>query len=109
MQQIFLQAAREAQFRVREDFNAEDHEGLGIYQVTQQNGERWSAARAYVHPHMDNRANLRVETSAQATNILFEGKRAVGVEYVQGKQTKTDARAARGDPRLRRVPVAAIC
>ncbi len=87
--EIFRQAAQEAQFRVREDFNAEDHEGLGTYQVTQENGERWSAARAYVHPHIGNRANLRVETSAQATKILFEGKRAVGVEYVQGKQKKT--------------------
>jgi choline dehydrogenase-like flavoprotein len=88
VQQTFLQAAREAQFRIREDFNAEDHEGLGIYQVTQKNGERWSAARAYVHPHMGRRANLRVETQAQATRILFEGKRAVGVEYRQGEAVK---------------------
>jgi choline dehydrogenase-like flavoprotein len=86
---IFRRAAQEAQFRVREDFNAEDHEGLGTYQVTQDNGERWSAARAYVHPHIGNRSNLKVETAAQATKILFEGKRAVGVEYVQGKQKKT--------------------
>ena len=88
VQQIFLQAAQEGQFRIREDFNAEDHEGLGIYQVTQKNGERWSAARAYIHPHMGSRANLRVETAAQATRILFEGKRAVGVEYRQGKELK---------------------
>ncbi|MCP3473127.1 choline dehydrogenase [Bradyrhizobium sp. CCGUVB1N3] len=88
VQQTFLQAAQEAQFRIREDFNAEDHEGLGIYQVTQKNGERWSAARAYVHPHMNRRANLRVETQAHATRILFEGKRAVGVEYRQGKELK---------------------
>jgi choline dehydrogenase-like flavoprotein len=88
VQQIFLQAAREAQFRIREDFNADDHEGLGIYQVTQKNGERWSAARAYIHPHMTTRANLRVETKAQATRILFEGKRAVGVEYRQGKELR---------------------
>src|ERR1700682_4799606 len=66
VRETFLQAAREAQFRIREDFNAEDHEGLGIYQVTQRNGERWSAARAYVHPHMATRANLRVEITAQA-------------------------------------------
>nr|WP_276542957.1 choline dehydrogenase [Bradyrhizobium elkanii] len=88
IQQTFLQAAQEAQFRIREDFNAEDHEGLGIYQVTQRNGERWSAARAYVHPHIGKRANLRVETNAHATRILFEGKRAVGVEYRQGKEVK---------------------
>src|ERR1700716_1976197 len=88
VQQTFLQAAREAQFRIREDFNAEGQEGLGIYQVTQKNGERWSAARAYVHPFLTTRANLRVETKAHATRILFEGKRAVGVEYRQGKETK---------------------
>jgi choline dehydrogenase-like flavoprotein len=88
VQQIFLQAAQEAQFRLREDFNADDHEGLGIYQLTQKNGERCSAARAYIHPHMGNRANLRVETHAHATRILFEGKRAVGVEYRQGKELK---------------------
>src|SRR3982075_3525889 len=88
VQQTFLQAAREAQFRIREDFNAEEQEGLGIYQVTQKNGERWSAARGYIHPHLGTRANLRVATSAQASRILFEGKRAVGVEYRQGKDVK---------------------
>jgi choline dehydrogenase-like flavoprotein len=88
VQQIFLQAAQEGQFRIRDDFNADEHEGLGVYQVTQKNGERWSAARAYIHPHMGNRANLRVEINAQATRILFEGKRAVGVEYRQGKELK---------------------
>lgn len=89
VQRIFLQAAREAQFRVREDFNADEHEGLGIYQVTQENGERWSAARAYVHPHMDKRNNLRVITHARATRILFEGRRAAGVEYIRGGQKTT--------------------
>ncbi|HEY0851602.1 MAG TPA: GMC family oxidoreductase N-terminal domain-containing protein [Bradyrhizobium sp.] len=88
VQQTFLQAAQEAQFRLRQDFNADDHEGLGIYQVTQKNGERWSAARAYVHPHIGSRPNLRVETFAHARRILFEGKRAVGVEYMQGKEKK---------------------
>ncbi|MDH2343931.1 GMC family oxidoreductase N-terminal domain-containing protein [Bradyrhizobium sp. SSUT77] len=88
VQQIFLQAAQEGQFHIREDFNAEDHEGIGIYQVTQKNGERWSAARAYVHPHIGKRSNLRVETQAHATRILFEGKRAIGVEYRQGKEVK---------------------
>src|ERR1700687_404418 len=85
---IYLQAAREAQFRIREDFNAKEQEGLGPYQVTQKNGERWSAARGYIHPHMGTRANLRVETNSQATRIVFEGKRAVGVEYRQGKETR---------------------
>src|SRR4051812_33065396 len=88
VQQTFLQAAREAQFRIRADFNAEEQEGLGIYQVTQKNGERWSAARAYIHPYLASRANLRVETTAHATRVLFEGKRAVGVEYLKGKELR---------------------
>jgi choline dehydrogenase-like flavoprotein len=87
IQQTFLQAAAEAQFRIRDDFNAEEQEGLGIYQVTQKNGERWSAARGYIHPFMTTRSNLRVEANAQATRIMFEGKRAVGVEYRQGDET----------------------
>src|SRR4030081_551945 len=88
VRETYLQAAREAQFRIREDFNAEEQEGLGTYQVTQKNGERWSAARGYIHPFMATRANLRVETHAHATRILFKGKRAVGVEYRQGKDTR---------------------
>ena len=88
VREVYLQAAREAQFRIREDFNGEEQEGLGSYQVTQKNGERWSAARGYIHPYMKKRSNLRVETHAQATRILFEGKRAVGVEYRQGKELK---------------------
>src|SRR5204863_497461 len=88
VKEMFLQGAREAQFRIRDDFNGAEQEGLGVYQVTQKNGERWSAARGYIHPHMGNRPNLRVETQAHATRILFEGKRAVGVEYMQGKEKK---------------------
>jgi choline dehydrogenase-like flavoprotein len=86
--EIYLQAAREAQFRIREDFNAEEQEGLGAYQLTQKNGERWSAARGYIHPYMNTRGNLRVITRAHATRILFDGKRAVGVEFTQGKEIR---------------------
>ena len=88
VQQIFLQAAQEVQFRLREDFNAEEHEGLGIYQVTQKNGERWSAARAYIHPHHGKPQQPSRRDRRAATRILFEGKRAVGVEYRQGKEMR---------------------
>ncbi|MBR1218547.1 GMC family oxidoreductase N-terminal domain-containing protein [Bradyrhizobium sp. U87765 SZCCT0131] len=88
VQEIFLQAAREAQFRINDDFNGEEQEGLGVYQVTQKNGERWSAARGYVHPFMGRRQNLHVETGALVTRLLFEGKRAVGVEYRRGKEVR---------------------
>jgi choline dehydrogenase-like flavoprotein len=86
VQEIYLQAARESQFRIRDDFNGEEQEGLGIYQVTQKNGERWSAARGYIHPFIGARTNLQVETGAHATSIIFEGKRAVGVKYRRGKE-----------------------
>ena len=88
IQDIYLQAAREAQFRINDDFNGAEQEGLGVYQVTQKNGERWSAARGYIHPYMESRKNLSVVTNAHATRIIFEGKRAVGIEYRQGKETK---------------------
>jgi choline dehydrogenase len=74
------------------DPNGADQEGVGWYQVTIKDGKRCSAAVAYLHPAME-RPNLRVETRAQATRILFEGKRAVGVEYVQNGETKV-ARAS---------------
>ncbi|MBZ0128651.1 MAG: GMC family oxidoreductase N-terminal domain-containing protein [Rhodobacteraceae bacterium] len=84
----FVAAAEEMQHRRREDFNRGENEGVGYYQVTQfhrpdKNGERCSAAAAYLLPHMD-RANLTVLTRAQATRILFEGKRATGVAYRRG-------------------------
>ncbi|TIO38525.1 MAG: choline dehydrogenase, partial [Mesorhizobium sp.] len=55
--------------------------------ITTRNGRRMSAARAFLRPAM-KRNNVRVETNALATKILFEGKRAVGVEYQQNGETK---------------------
>ena len=83
-QQIYLNAAKEAGFPINTDFNGAEQEGVGIYQVTHNNGERWSAARAYLHPHMGKRANLDVQTDVQVERILFEGKRAVGISFTQG-------------------------
>lgn len=90
--QIYLNAAKEAGFPVNDDFNAENQEGLGIYQVTQKNGERWSAARGYIHPHINKRSNLHVRTGVQVERILFEGRRAVGISYIQDG-VKHEARA----------------
>jgi choline dehydrogenase len=70
------------------DFNGADQEGAGWYQLTVKNGQRCSAAVAYLHSAM-GRANLKVETRALATRVLFEGKRAVGVEFLQGGQKRT--------------------
>ena len=65
----------------------------GWWIFTHKNGERHSAAKAYLTPHL-SRPNLRVITGAHATRILFEGPRAVGVEYRQGG-TLQQVRAAR--------------
>jgi choline dehydrogenase-like flavoprotein len=86
-QEIFLQAAGQAGFRRNPDFNGAEQEGVGVYQVTQKNGERWSAARAYVQPHL-SRPNLRVITGARATRVLLNGRRAAGVEFRHAAQTK---------------------
>ncbi len=83
-QKIYLEAARQAGFPLIDDFNGADQEGIGIYQVTQKDGERWNAARAYLAPHLASRPNLTVITQARARRILFDGKRAGGVEVLQG-------------------------
>jgi len=88
-QSHYLEAARQVGYPISEDFNGAEQEGVGLYQVTQENGERWSSYRGYVKPHLDTRRNLRVETGAQTQRILFEGKRAVGVEYKQGGRLLT--------------------
>jgi choline dehydrogenase-like flavoprotein len=82
---VFVQAAVQAGFRPNADFNGAEQEGVGMYQVTHKNGERFSAAKAYLTPHLA-RPNLQVITQAYTTRILMEGKRAVGVEYRQGGQ-----------------------
>jgi choline dehydrogenase-like flavoprotein len=89
----FLDAAAQVQLPRTDDFNGASQEGVGPYQVTQIEGQRCSAARAYLTPVLD-RPNLDVVTGAHATRILFEGRRAVGVAYRQGREAK-EARANR--------------
>jgi choline dehydrogenase-like flavoprotein len=80
---VFVEAGKQAGFPENRDFNGATQEGVGLYQVTHRNGERFSAAKGYLAPNR-GRANLHVLTGAHATRILFEGKRAVGVAYRQG-------------------------
>ncbi len=70
------------------DFNGATQEGVGTYQMTIKNARRNSAALAFLRPAM-RRPNVTVMTHAQATRVLFEGRRAVGVEvqYKGGLQT----------------------
>jgi len=89
----YLAAGQQAGLPLNPDFNGPSQEGVGVYQITTKNGRRMSAARAFLRPAM-KRGNVRVETNALATKILFEGKRAVGVEYEQNGEKK-NVRAGR--------------
>lgn len=95
----FLDACAQTQIRLNDDFNGPEQEGAGLYQVTQfwrgpQKGERCSVAAAYLHPAM-NRKNLHVITKAQATRIVFDGRRASGVAFQQGRSSEQIVRARR--------------
>ncbi|MES1203638.1 MAG: GMC oxidoreductase, partial [Pseudomonadota bacterium] len=76
----FIEAGKEAGFPETRDFNGPQQEGVGPFHLTVKDGVRQSAASAYLHPVL-GRKNLHVISEALATRILFEGKRAVGVEY----------------------------
>ena len=90
---LFIQAGQQAGHDLNPDFNGASQEGVGPFQVTHRNGERCSAAKGYLTPAL-SRPNLQVITGAQATQILFEGKRATGVEYLQhGTRHRVQARA----------------
>ena len=88
-QDVYLRAAQQAGFPLTADFNGACQEGIGIHQVTQKNGERWNAARAYLHPHLGRRANLALFTGTRTERILFRDRRAVAVECRQGKEMRT--------------------
>jgi len=94
--QRFIDAALQAGLPPNSDFNGATQEGAGMYQVTQRNGERWNSARANLHggiatdaTHNGNRANLTVLVETQALRIVFEGKRAVGVNVSRAGQPQT--------------------
>jgi choline dehydrogenase len=89
----FLEAAADLGVASNPDFNGELQDGAGLYQVTQKNGSRHSAADAYLKPAL-GRKNLTVVTNAHASRITLENQRAVGVEYLHGKSTNL-ARADR--------------
>lgn len=70
------------------DINGDDQEGIAYFQLTVKNGRRWSTAAGYLNP-AKTRSNLQIETGAFVSRIVFDGKRAVGVEYTQNGQTVT--------------------
>ena len=81
---VFVKAGEQAGFSITNDFNGKSQEGFSRYEHTmadtKRGPRRWSSARAYLHPAL-KRKNLSTETNVQVNKVLFEGKKAVGVEY----------------------------
>ncbi len=88
----FFEAVQQAGYHLTDDVNGYRQEGFAPFDRNVHRGRRLSAARAYLHPVM-SRPNLDVETRAFVTRILFEGTRAVGVEFTRGKGTPQRAMA----------------
>ncbi len=97
LNQAFEQACEAQGLPRTPDYNGAQQFGVGRAQVTQKNGERWNAAQAYLTPHL-GRPNLTVISEAEASRVLLEGQRAVGVVCRLGKkgaQTERTLRARR--------------
>ncbi len=83
----FVEAAGEMQLRRNDDFNDETQEGFGLYQVTQRNGERWSAARAYVEP-IREQGNFAIRTGTVVEKLVIEQGRVTGVRVKRGRRSE---------------------
>ena len=83
--EAFLNSAQQAGYPLTDDVNGYQQEGFGAFDRNIQKGKRLSAARAYLHPVLKQRTNLDLVCRALTTRILFDGKKAVGVEFVKGR------------------------
>jgi choline dehydrogenase len=88
----FFEAVQQAGYPLTDDVNGYRQEGFAPFDRNVHRGRRLSASRAYLHPVSDRR-NLEVRTRAFVTRVLFEGTRAVGVEYTRGRGTPERVRA----------------
>ena len=84
----FREAASQAGIPKIDDFNRGDNEGAAYFEVNQRSGWRWNAVKAFIKP-IKHRQNLTIQTSARTTRLLFEGKRASGVEFVHEDTIRT--------------------
>ncbi|XP_069112060.1 uncharacterized protein [Argopecten irradians] len=82
LHQAFIEAGQQAGFPFTDDMNGYQQEGVGWMDMTIHKGRRWSAAMAHLRPAL-KRDNVKVESHALSTKIIFENKRAVGVKYEQ--------------------------
>ncbi len=84
----FRAAAGQANIKSVVDFNTGDNEGCCAFHVNQKRGRRWSAATAFLKPVL-KRTNLRLETGCLVEAVVFDGRRAAGVRWRQGGETRT--------------------
>ncbi len=84
----FVAAAESLQIAANADFNGPRQDGVGLYQVTQRGGERWSAARAFLDPAR-SRPNLDIRTGAMVERVVVEQGRATGVVVRDGRGSRT--------------------
>jgi choline dehydrogenase len=86
LNEVFFQACEQTGLPRTPDYNGEQQLGCGPTQAMQANGERCSAAKAFITPHL-GRSNLTVITQAHTERVLMNGKRATGVQYIHNGQT----------------------
>ena len=86
--EAYVEAALQCGYPRNDDFNGSVQEGAGYYQTTMRNGVRSSTADGYLKPAR-RRANLKVVSEALATRIVFEGRRATGLEYLVGNEKRS--------------------
>lgn len=84
----FIESAAALQLPQTDDFNDANQAGFGLYQVTQKDGERWSAARAYVEP-LRGKANLDIRTGALVKKLVIKEGRITGVAIKRGRNSET--------------------
>lgn len=85
LSRAFIRAAQECGLPYNEDFNGAVQEGVGFYQTTTHEGRRWSAAQAFLRK-AEKRRNLKIMTETRVARVLFDSKRACGVELEDGRK-----------------------
>ncbi len=91
----YIDAAVSAGIPRNDDINGEKQEGIGYVQVNMRGGQRWSSADAFLSADVKRRSNLTIVLKAVAQRILLDGKKAVGIEYLDAKGKLHQAKASR--------------
>lgn len=90
-----IAAGQAVGYRENDDFNGATPDGVGWFQVTQKDGQRCSAAKAFLSDEVKARPNLTILTDAHASKVVFEGKKAIAVEYLHRRKTSKLVKAKR--------------